>query len=162
MKMYTQKPFSTPQSKQKGAALVMSLIILVVITLIGVSSMSTSLLQEKMASNAQSTNVTFQAAESAIGSLVTDVLGGDQSALNQAMGADDNTGSIIGFNINDPDVAASYQVRYMGVVALTSGGSLDADESSTTLQAHRFDIASTGAVTATNAQTVIRQGIEYR
>lgn len=148
--------------RQQGAVLVVSLIILVVMTLIGIASMSTSLMQEKMASNAQNTNITFQAAESAIGALISNVLTGSQGDLSDAMNAPDLTGPLIDYDISDPDVDAGYQVTYMGVVALTSGGSLDADESSTTLQAHRFDVAATGIVSATNAQSVIRQGIEYR
>ncbi len=147
---------------QQGAVLVVSLIILVVMTFIGIASMSTSLMQEKMASNAQNTNITFQAAESAISGLIGDALNGTQSALSDAMNAPNLSGPQITFDISDPDISANYQVTYMGVVALTSGGSLDADESSTTLQAHRFDVAATGIVETTNAQSVIRQGIEYR
>lgn len=157
-----KQKLNTVVKKQDGAALVVSLIILVVMTLIGVTSMNNSLVQERMASNAQSTNITFQAAESAVGALVNTVLDGDQTGLSQAMSAEDRIGSLEEFDVGDATVDATYQVTYMGVVALTSGGSLDADESSTTLQAHRFDVAAVGSVEATGAQTVIRQGIEYR
>jgi type IV pilus assembly protein PilX len=157
------RTFNRLPRKQEGAALVVSLIILLVMTLIGVSSMSTSLLQEKMASNAQSSNITFQAAESAVGMLVRDIVeAGDQSDLNEAMGAANGIGSLNVVDLEDPRVSTSYQVTYLGVVTLSSGGSLDADESSTTLQAQRFDVASTASIDATGAQTVIKQGIEYR
>jgi len=52
--------------KERGAALIVSLLILIVLTLIGVSAMSTSSLEEKMASNTRDLNLAFQAAESAL------------------------------------------------------------------------------------------------
>lgn len=52
--------------QQQGAVLVVSLLILMVLTLIGISSMNGSIMEEKMASNAQSATTTFQQAESAV------------------------------------------------------------------------------------------------
>jgi len=51
---------------ERGAALVMALIILLVLTLLGVSAMNTTVLEEKMASNAKDRNLAFQAAETAL------------------------------------------------------------------------------------------------
>lgn len=51
---------------QRGAVLVIGLIILVVLTLLGVQSMRTNVAQERMASNMRERNVAFQAAESAL------------------------------------------------------------------------------------------------
>ena len=65
---------------QQGAVLILSLIILLVMTLFGLASMNTSIMQEKMAANSQNTNRTFQAAESAVGAVVDEVLGGWQVA----------------------------------------------------------------------------------
>lgn len=50
-------------TKQKGSVLILSLMILVVLTMIGVSSMSSSSLQEKMAGNFRDREIAFQAAE---------------------------------------------------------------------------------------------------
>ncbi len=52
--------------KQQGAVLFVSLMILLVLTLIGVSSLNGSLMEEKMAANAQTSTTVFQGAESAI------------------------------------------------------------------------------------------------
>lgn len=52
--------------EQKGAVLLVSLMILLVLTLIGVSSLNGSLLEEKMAANSQTSTTVFQSAESAI------------------------------------------------------------------------------------------------
>lgn len=51
---------------QRGAVLVVSLLILLILTIIGVSSMQSSTLEEKMASNSRDRNVGFQSAEAAI------------------------------------------------------------------------------------------------
>jgi len=52
--------------KQSGAVLVMALVMLTVLTLIGVTSMSSSTLELKISSNSQQRNVAFQAAQSRI------------------------------------------------------------------------------------------------
>jgi len=52
--------------KQRGAALFIALILLVGMTMIGLSSMSSSILQEKMASNYRQEDLAFQAAASAM------------------------------------------------------------------------------------------------
>ena len=52
--------------KQKGAVLVMALVMLTVLTLIGVSSMSSSTLELKVAGNTQQHDIAFQAAQTII------------------------------------------------------------------------------------------------
>ena len=54
------------QDKQRGAVLAVSLILLLVITLIAVSSMQGTVMEEKMAGNNLDRNLAFQATESAI------------------------------------------------------------------------------------------------
>lgn len=51
---------------QQGAVLAISLIILLLMTIIGVSAMQSTTLQEKMAGNLRDSNLAFQAAESAL------------------------------------------------------------------------------------------------
>ena len=52
--------------EQKGAVLVMALVMLTVLTLIGVSSMSSSTLELKVASNTQQHDIAFNAAQTVI------------------------------------------------------------------------------------------------
>ncbi|AYC34322.1 hypothetical protein D3880_18995 [Pseudomonas cavernae] len=52
--------------KQRGAVLLVCLIMLLVLTVLGVTSMSGSTLQERMAGGARDYNVAFQAAEAAL------------------------------------------------------------------------------------------------
>ncbi len=54
------------RKQQRGSALFISLIILVGVTLIGLSSMSSSIMQEKMAGNYRQEDLAFQAAASAM------------------------------------------------------------------------------------------------
>jgi len=52
--------------RQQGSTLVISLMILVVMTLIGLTGIATSTLEEKMAGNTRDQAVAFQAAEAAL------------------------------------------------------------------------------------------------
>ncbi len=57
--------FARP-NREKGAVLAVSLLLLLVLTLIGVSSMQGTLLEEKMAGNAKDRNLAFQTSESGL------------------------------------------------------------------------------------------------
>lgn len=52
--------------RQKGVVLIISLLILVIITIIGIGSMQSTIVEEKMATNANDQNIAFQAAETAL------------------------------------------------------------------------------------------------
>ena len=58
--------YSQPKHNQRGSVLLISLMVLLVLTLLGLSSLNGSLLEEKMAANAQTSTTIFQGAESAI------------------------------------------------------------------------------------------------
>ncbi|MHB8473212.1 MAG: pilus assembly PilX family protein [Gammaproteobacteria bacterium] len=64
--MATRLHICSPSFLQRGSALIVSLLILLVLTVIGVTSMSTTALQSKMASNSREYNQGFQATESAL------------------------------------------------------------------------------------------------
>lgn len=67
MKNLTNKIFQQQSIKnQQGAVLVMSLLMLFVLTLVGVSSISTTTMEEKMSGNTRNRHLAFQSAESAI------------------------------------------------------------------------------------------------
>lgn len=59
-------PYSTSKKHQQGAVLMVSLIMLLVLTLIGITGMRTTVLEEKMAGNMNDQNLAFQAAEAAL------------------------------------------------------------------------------------------------
>ncbi len=58
------RPFS--KNRQRGVVLFMSLVMLLILTILGLSSVQTTSLQERMSRNARDTNLAFQAAESAL------------------------------------------------------------------------------------------------
>lgn len=52
--------------KQSGSVLILSLVVLLVLTLLGLSGMNTTIMQERMAGNVQEMNSAFQAAEAGL------------------------------------------------------------------------------------------------
>lgn len=62
------------RGKQNGAILVTSLLLLLVITIIGITVMQMTRMQERMAGNARDVNLAFQAGESTLRSAEADVL----------------------------------------------------------------------------------------
>lgn len=57
---------NTVKDKQKGAALIISLFMLLILTVLGVTSMRTTILEERMVGNERDRAVALQAAESAL------------------------------------------------------------------------------------------------
>lgn len=146
-------------SLQRGVALVIGLVMLLVITLIAVSGMNSSMMQERMAANAQNINRVFQAAESAVGAITGELTGGDTSTLQTALTAGESGKA--SFSVSDPDITASYQVIYQGEVAVATGSSMDGDSASTTLKAYRFGLRGVASIDSVKARKQITQGIEY-
>ena len=64
--MYISHNITSPARRERGVALVMAMAFLLILTLIGVTTMSTTVLEEKMAGNMQDKNTAFQATESAL------------------------------------------------------------------------------------------------
>lgn len=61
-------------NRQKGATLIVALMFLVVLTLLGISAMSTTTVEERMARNSRDYNIAFQAAEAALRDAEQDIL----------------------------------------------------------------------------------------
>ena len=59
-------------SQQQGAALITALVFLAIMTMLAISALTTTTLEEKMAANAQEVNRMFQAAESGLKMLIAD------------------------------------------------------------------------------------------
>jgi type IV pilus assembly protein PilX len=56
----------TPKARQRGAALILALIFLLLMTMLSTSSMRTATMQERMAGNTRDLNLGFQSAEAAL------------------------------------------------------------------------------------------------
>jgi len=63
-----------PFNKQKGVVLVVSLIMLLLLTLIGITGVQVTSMEEKMAGNVRDQNIAFQAAESTLKEAETFIL----------------------------------------------------------------------------------------
>ena len=127
-----RKPLPVPPTRQRGAVLIVSLILLVVMTLLGVSSMNSTSLEEKMAANSQVTTRAFQTAE---------------------------TGLSIAFNDNNAyDLSGSYDPASSTVSTTSDTVDLEGDfkgwspppsgslYSATSFQAAHFEFTSLGSV----------------
>lgn len=147
--------------KQTGAALILSLVILVVMTLFGLAGMNTSIMQEKMAANALSTNINFQGAETAAKEIINDARGGQFSHLDKAVlsnkpikKSDPTT-----VNLNIYGQTNSNYAIHLGEVKLPLGDNLDANKNSISITQNRFEIVGISNKTGSQAQTIVRQGI---
>ena len=89
--------------KQQGVVLFVSLVILLVLTILGVTAISSTTMEERMAFNHQQSDLTFQAAESGIAQVIdkassaypgySDASNPFYSALNGVAGNTVNAGS---------------------------------------------------------------------
>lgn len=84
-------------SHQKGAVLAVSLLLLLVLTLLGVSSMQGTMLEEKMAGNAKDRNLAFQTSESGLRDA--------EDFIEQlvSLGNFDGTAGLFGVGDSEPD-----------------------------------------------------------
>lgn len=113
-------------ARQHGAALITSLIILLVLTVLGVSAMSSSSLQELMAGNMRDQNLSFQAAEAALrdGERTVGSWGGSAPSPNNA---GTNNGVYTPFDTADPTFSfgdTAYNTSFWGAATAYTMSSL--------------------------------------
>ena len=131
---------------QRGAALITALVMLVILTMLGLSSMSTNTMEERMAANSQETNRSFQAAESGLDQGYADA---DSFDLNHTK-ANPNTFSVTDFG--SYDATLTYSIAYRQQTPPKRGSGWDS-----TYALYHFDTAST-ATTASGASSSIHAG----
>ncbi len=108
--------------RQQGAVLIVSLIMLLVVTLIAVSSMQGTVMEEKMAGNSRDRNLAFQTAESSLREAEGYVEG------ISSLGAFTGSGGLYGITDTEPYYASTttWSDATNHVVAGASYGSYDA------------------------------------
>lgn len=147
---------------QEGAVLIISLVVLLVITLIGVAGMNTSTMQERMAANAQNSNRAFQGAESSIGALLEKLYDNDLSLLRDSMKTADGLSAAENYTVDVGEgVSGTFRAEFLGEIIITSGSSMDANESSTLLKGYRYELGGTAEMDGTGASSTVFKGIEY-
>lgn len=97
--------YSIPQ-KQTGAALITSLVFLVILTLLGVSSMTSSTLEEKIAGNMLNKQASFQAAEAALREGEQDIENNALTDNSNSRGADQAEGTVLDNGYNPRSIAS--------------------------------------------------------
>lgn len=125
-------------TRQSGAVLIVAMILLVVLTLLGVTAMNTTSLEEKMASNTQEQVRAFQAAETGLSQAFNDTnsydISGTYSVASTAFAGTDNEAaygtSFLGFSPPPPGSlysATSFQAAHFNFRSIgTSGSNLSA------------------------------------
>jgi type IV pilus assembly protein PilX len=117
IRLYTQ-----PRDAQRGVALVVALILLLLVTMIGLAGMRGTTLQERMTSNLYDRELAFQAAESALRAAETAIIA-DNTAFqtNCSSTACTTTPATTGITWISPslslgDLAAAprYHIQYLG------------------------------------------------
>ena len=140
------RPMNNPgRRQQSGAVLIVAMIILVVLTLLGVTAMNTSSLQEKIASNTQEQVHAFQAAETGLNLAFTDNLSYDISSSY--------TGGALPTVFAGSADSASYVPTFLGFSPPPPGSLYSA----TSFQAAHFNFRATGT-SATNLSVVLNGG----
>lgn len=150
---------------EQGAALVVGLMILLLATFLAVATMNNANMQERMAANSQNENLAFQAAESSVDNQINLVGDGNMSALtaaNTQFGLASPAWPTRSYDAGDSDIATTVEIRSLGEMSLTSGNSIDADESSVRLSGSRFEMRAVSTVAGSGARISIVQGLEYR
>jgi len=151
--------------RQQGAALAVSLILLVAMTIVGVATMSGTRLNERVAGNVQQKSIAFEAAESSIAVVwnVPSLLGAlaaipaaefndplpvpaGLAALNTEF--DQQNTNNDGQSVN---ISAAVSIQYCGETQLPVGSSLSADESTLQLAGTVFDVNGVASITGSRA-----------
>ena len=81
---------SPPSRKQSGSALITALVFLIILTVLGLSTMTTSRLEVRMAANTQFAHQAFQAAESGIAQVLANL--GENGAASPLL---NTTGGVV-------------------------------------------------------------------
>ncbi|HEV8333633.1 MAG TPA: PilX N-terminal domain-containing pilus assembly protein [Steroidobacteraceae bacterium] len=151
--MITQHKFSLPRAararRQDGAALVVGMILLMVLTLLAISGMNSATLELQMAGNAQYSENAFQAAETGVEVALREArLNGTNTANVDPEKTELVTGTTDHYKIitlHDPD---------NGVTKVPSGGfSMGVGKG---FSAYHFDVTSTGTSSRSSTQTHVQ------
>lgn len=133
------------RTHESGAVLIVAMIILVILTLLGVTAMNTTSLQERIASNTQEQVHAFQAAETGLNQAFADNLAYDISGTY--------TGGATPTPFAGSADSASYIPTFLGFSPPPPGSLYSA----TSFQAAHFNFRATGT-SATNLSIVLNGG----
>ncbi len=153
--------------RQQGIALVVSLVLLVAMTIIGVATLRSTKLNEKISSNAQQKAISFEVAESSIATVwsaetllgtlddIPDGIFNNPDAvvppgLAERLSEEFDQGNIFGKSV---DITAGVSVQYCGEMNLPAGTSTSADLSRPQMVGVMFDVNGHAEIKGSNARS---------
>ncbi|MCG7530611.1 hypothetical protein MHM98_04470 [Psychrobium sp. MM17-31] len=153
-------------SSQRGAVLVVSLVVLLVITLISTSQLSNAQSQSRMVSNAQQASITFNSAESALINALSSIAipnvdsQNNMSAMNTSM-TEGTEATILdnSFDVEGLTVRLTYKSTPRS--SLRAGVSLDASNDDNIIRDVSFEITSTASFNNSGANATLSRGFIY-
>ena len=144
--------------QQRGAVLVVALVLLTVLTLIGVASMSSSIIELKVASNAQSHDIAFQAAQSIIDlAASTDPLNTTNYQIFETDSGAVGFEQLLAYTSSTATSSAAAITTWIGCDTQI-GSSLEAGKAPVL---NVFNVNATGTTVSGNATSVQMQGVRY-
>jgi len=143
------------RKKQHGAALVIGLVLLMVMTILAVSTMRTAALELAMAGNAQYKEKAFQLAESGIDDLIHQI----ENGMVGYQTITDWTQVHPETQIEKPDSGGDNMGNYQTQLTYMRTGSISVGNSLNKINQHHLQIDSTGRTEVRGAESVQSQGI---
>ena len=149
--------------RQTGVVLVMALVMLAVLTLIGVTSMSSSTLEMKVAGNMQQHNVAFQAAQSRLAfASADDDANPIDFLLSIDVGADPSTWPVQTCNASDGCIDGAEWAASADVSYLTCGKGFGSSlESGKGFSYRLFEIVATGETATGSSRSIQATALRY-
>lgn len=113
MERVRANPFK-PATRQRGVVLIVALVVLLVLSMLGISSMQGTVMEERMAGNMYDRNLAFQAAEAALRAGEADASAGTNIAYDVSVSS---TAAPVGleYDANWPATAVDYTVTLAGL-----------------------------------------------
>lgn len=148
--MIRQQPNYLKASSQKGAVLVISLLFLLIMTILGISSMSTNALEEKMVSNTRQQRIAFQAADSCNSRLA------EENNFTFVEDWENAWDSIVNMGHGSAKNAASYSAKRKFI--MDTSPSRNSGYSAIKFRSSHIEYKCTGSG-ASGAEVVLRQGV---
>jgi type IV pilus assembly protein PilX len=146
------------RSKQKGAVLIMSLLILMIMTLLGTHALKTSALDMKIIANNQESNTVFHVAESALEMAVDLEVVADRAPFDAAIAADSNEATVDkSSDLNMSGTEAQVTIFFdeaNSVYAVPPGATVGVFTSA------RFIVSGSALRKGSHAKTTHRRGLE--
>ncbi|NMY53099.1 PilX N-terminal domain-containing pilus assembly protein [Pseudomonas sp. WS 5011] len=122
--------------RQKGIALLVSLVLLLLLTIIAITAASLSTLQLRMASNSQQQNIAFQAAESGLQAWIEELTESNNAIIDETR--------TLGLANADSGTIARVRIQSVPAICTDAGTSLNAAEGGGAQEFICYEITSHG------------------